>query len=61
MCNDIKLYGWGLKNIAKIDQERPKCGLFQFFFQQQFNDSNENFDNHFTLYGGPMCAMRSTS
>ena len=50
-------YGWGLRNIAKIDQERANCELFHFFFKNCRNDSTELFYSLFTLYGGPMCAM----
>ena len=53
--------GWDLRNIAKNDQGNANCELFQFFFKNCLNDSNENFDSQFTLYGGPMCAMTLVS
>ena len=53
--------GWDLRNIAKIDQVTGNCELLHFFFKNCRNDVNEIFSSHFTLYGGPMCAMRSTS
>ena len=50
-------YGWGLRNIAKIDRGTANYELLLFFFKNCRNDSNENFDSNFTHYGGPMCAM----
>ena len=50
-------YGWDLRNIAKIDKGTANCERLLFFFKNCRNDSNENFDSHFTHYGGPMCAM----
>ena len=50
-------FGWDLSNIAEIDQGTANCERLQFFFKNCRNDSNESFDSHFTLYGGPMCAM----
>ena len=50
-------YGWDWRNIAEIDQGTANCELLQFFLKNCCNDSNENFDSHYTLYGGPMCAM----
>ena len=54
-------YSWYSRHIAEIDQGTANCELFRFFFQKLFTDSNESFDSHFTLYGGPIRAMRSTS
>ena len=54
-------YGWDLRNIAEIDQGTANCELFHFFLKNCRIDSNENFDSHFTLCGGPMCAMRLIS
>ena len=50
-------YGWELRNIAEIDQGTANCELLQFFFKNCRNDSNEIFDSHFSVNGGPMCAM----
>ena len=56
----VTSYGWDLRNIAEIYQGTANRELFQFFFQTLFKDSKEKFDSHFTLYEGPICAMRST-
>ena len=53
----ITSYGWDLRNIAEIDQETANGERFHFFFKNCRNDSNEIFDSHFTLNGGPVCAM----
>ena len=44
-------YGLDLRNIAKIDQEKTICDLFQFFFENCRNDLNEIFNGHFPLCG----------
>ena len=51
-------YGLDWRNKAKIDQETANCELFNFF-KVCCNDSNETSHSHFTLNGGPMCAMTS--
>ena len=60
MCNDNNIVRLGFEKQSKLTKEQSIVNFFNFS-QKLFNDSNENVDNHFTLYGGPMCAMKLTS
>ena len=63
-----KLYGWDVRNIAKISPKmakiRPKNSHFSTFFDILKNcpyDSNEIFYCHSAPYYGPLCAISLTS
>ena len=46
-----RLYGWGLRNVAKIDEEKANCELF-IFFKNCRNDSTEIFLQPFYIIWG---------
>ena len=60
-----KLYGWDVRNIAKISPKMAKKQpFFDFFFDFLKNcpyDSNEIFYSYSTPYYGPLCAISLNS
>ena len=59
MCAMIfLLYGWDLRNIAKIDQGMATCELFQFC-QRQSTRFERNYLRRFYTLWEPVCAMTS--
>ena len=60
----LKLYGWDVRNIAKISPKMAKNSHFRFFFDFLNNcpyDSNEIFYSHSKPYYGPLCVISINS
>ena len=52
----LTLYGWYLRNIAKIDQETAKCELF-LFFSKTVVTIRPKFSTAILHYMGDICAQ----
>ena len=57
VCNVINIVWLGFEKHSRNWPRNSQLWTFSFFFKNCRNDSNENFDIHFTLYGGPMWAI----
>ena len=56
-----KLYGWGVRNIAKISPKMAKKQSFFDFLKNCPYDWNEIFYSDSTPYYGPLCAISLNS